>query len=154
MCSQVCAVEQGPKFLQFCQKDVNEGRRVPAGLLGPVRDMYEARHVAARHARDKVDRNAQLGRLTGLDSDGCMVGAHAVCKECYQALHKERVPRKALINYTWQGLIPPELQMKTDEHPDGLNMVELSMVCLFCPITYVTLLKGENEFVLMPSVPV
>ncbi len=89
-----------------------------------------------------VERNAAKGRLGGLDGNGCMIGATAVCTECYNCLRCHKIPKKALMNNTWQGLIPPELQFKTDEFPDGLNMVELSMICIYCPITYMTMIGG------------
>ena len=144
--SQVCAGEQGFGFLQFGKKDVEEGRELPCGLLDPLRDRFKARSKAAmRLAEGSVERNAQFGRLTGLNVNGCMEGACAVCKDCYKSLDKGKIPKRALMNDTWQGLIPPELQMKTDEFPGGLNMVELSMVCIYCPLTYVTLLKGERS---------
>ena len=122
--------KQGHKFMQYSQKDVNEGLDFPASLLAPLRVRFDARRRSARkHHVGSMERNSELGRLTGLSADGCLDGASAVCKECYTQLTKRHIPKKALMNDTWQGLIPPQLQMKTEHHPDGLNMVELSMTC-------------------------
>ena len=140
VCSQVCAVEQGPKFMHCTRADIAKNGPFDTRLLRGVRGLYEKRRCIANNLPPGPERNAQLGCLTGLDENGCMQGSKAVCDACDRAL--PGIPNKSLINYTWQGLIPGELQFKSDEFPDGLNMVELSMICLFCPISYMTMLCG------------
>ena len=126
--------------MQYTGAEVAKEDRFDTRHLCKVRGLYQQRCTRANGLPPGVERNAQLGCLTGLDENGCMEGAKAVCKACYRAL--PGVPKQALINYTWQGLIPTQLRFKSDEFPDGLNMVELSMICLFCPISYMTMLCG------------
>jgi len=99
---------------------------------------------SAERLPHSVERNARLGVLTGLDDNGCMEGACAICKNCFKILNKNTpaVPKNALINGTWQGTIPECLQFMSNEFPNGLNMVEMSMICLYCPISYLTMLPS------------
>jgi len=148
---RVCAVEQGRKHLHFTAHAVPEcdkgllfhvdSHTDIASLLHPLRASYESQLAEAAQASG-VERNAKRGRLTGLDEDGCMDGKLAMCEQCFKSLKYGKVPKNALINHTWQGLVPPELQFKTDLFPEGLNMVEVSMICLYCPISYITMLNG------------
>lgn len=81
-----------------------------------------------------------------------------VCASCYDGLSascKKKtsdVPWQALINDSWQGIIPPELQAFTHEFDDplkrfGLTIIELSMICLYNPITFLKMLpSGTSTF--------
>jgi len=109
--------------------------------MQPLKLSYEIQRAEAENSTG-VERNAKRGRLTGLDDDGCMSGQRAICKSCYKSIKYGSVPKNALINHTWQGLTPPALQFVSDGFPEGLNMVEVSMICLYCPISYITMLSG------------
>jgi len=93
-------------------------------------------------------RSAQ-GLLTGLtarglwqgcldSTEGSSDGLHAkpnfICKKCVGELKTKELPREALINGTWQGLVPEELQ--------GLNLIEMSMIPYYNAITIMGHLKG------------
>lgn len=70
-----------------------------------------------------------------------------ICSECYKS---KTIPDGALINDTWQGVIPPELRMFTSDFEDaavkdaelGLTTIELSMICLYNPITFLKMLPA------------
>ena len=98
--------------------------------------------------RESVERNASLGVLTGLDDDGCMKNACAICKDCFKSLNMIHpvIPKQALINGTWQGTIPEVLRFQSADDPEGLNMVEMSMICLYCPLSYMTMLPSGAFF--------
>ena len=71
----------------------------------------------------------------------------AVCRTCNKALAKKELPKNALVNDTWQGLIPPELQCKDPWHEDGLNPVEQSLICILNPITSICMLPSGAHFI-------
>jgi hypothetical protein len=79
-----------------------------------------------------------------------------VCAKCYDGLstsHKNKtsdVPWQALINDSWQGIVPPELQTFTHEFDGplqrfGLTIIELSMICLYNPITFLKMLPSGTS---------
>jgi len=118
-------------------------------LLAPLRRRFRTKTFEAEELPHGVMRNARLGALTGLDDNGCFEGATAICSSCYKCLRSKKangVPKNALINGTWQGIIPACLRFKSEASPDGLNLVELSMICLYSPISYLTMLKGGACF--------
>jgi len=90
-------------------------------------------------------RSAQ-GLLTGLTSSGTWQGCLAIepgfaqgperciCKKCLGGLKEKVLPAEALINGTWQGLIPIELQ--------GLNNIEKSMIPVYNAITIMGHFQG------------
>ena len=59
------------------------------------------------------------------------------------------VPKQALINGTWQGIIPEVLRFQSVDFPEGLNMVEMSMICLYCPLSYMTMLSSGAHFIIL-----
>lgn len=133
--------------MEFTSKTVSRCSYLDT-LLKPIYDRFDEKERTAKQMpHNTVERNAHLGVLSGLER-GCLMNARAICKSCYKSLHRMKpvIPKNALINDTWQGLIPPELQYRCEEHPKGLNKVEMSMVCLFCPISYMTILKGGTTF--------
>ena len=74
-----------------------------------------------------------------------------ICAECYDSLSTfdrkkpKDLPWQALINNSWQGNIPPELQACSADNIsklDGLTMIELSMICLYNPITFLKMLPS------------
>jgi hypothetical protein len=76
-----------------------------------------------------------------------------VCAKCYDGLSTSLkkdtsdVPWQALINDSWQGVIPPELQAFSHEFDGplkrfGLTIIELSMICLYNPITFLKMLPS------------
>ena len=137
-------MEQGPAKLQYTRATIGECIGVRS-KLAPLRARYLDRiQKALRMKPSSVERNACEGVLTGLDKDGCMDKACAICKDCFKCLNQYHpvVPKQALINGTWQGKIPDVLRFQCLEFPDGLNMVEMSMICLYCPLSYMTMLSS------------
>jgi len=74
-----------------------------------------------------------------------------ICMKCFNCLgtfdkkKPKDVPWQALINNSWQGIIPPELQACSSDNIsklDGLTMIELSMICLYNPITFLKMLPS------------
>jgi hypothetical protein len=142
--SQVCGIEQGPALLHYRESEKLDDQYL-SHLFCILRARFDDKKCRAlAFAHGTVERNAYLGALKGLDKYGCMNGATAICTDCFQCLRKksQKMPQNALINDTWQGTIPDVLQFKSEECPNGLNLVEMSMICLYCPITYITMLKG------------
>ena len=143
----MCGVEQGPAFLRYKGSESGDlDVETWNDLLAPLRRRYRTKTIEAEELPHGVMRNARLGALTGLDDNGCFEGATAICSSCYKCLRSKKasgVPKNALINGTWQGVIPACLRFKSEASPDGLNLVELSMICLYSPISYLTMLKGD-----------
>jgi hypothetical protein len=93
-------------------------------------------------------------------SDACDNAHFKICAKCYNGLstcHKKKtsdVPWQALINDSWQGIIPPELQAFTHEFDSplkrfGLTIIELSMICIYNPITFIKMLPSGTCFSLL-----
>ena len=57
-----------------------------------------------------------------------------ICQGCDRSHDKGQVPAEALINGTWQGLVPVELK--------GLNDIEVSMIGVYNAITIMGTLSG------------
>jgi len=93
-----------------------------------------------------VNKNAALGRYTGLSDDGLLVGATGLCSECVKDLRSGCVPSAALVAGTWQGLIPPELELQDIDHPNGLTLVEASMLPIYSCITHVMQLPSGGDW--------
>ena len=92
--------------------------------------------------RDKVVYKAKEGLLTGLDKDGCLesVEQKCLCGSCAKILKSGEIPKAALINGTWPGLVPEEL--------GALSPIELSMIGIYNSITVLTMLpSGESTIV-------
>jgi hypothetical protein len=129
-----------------------------SALLFPVKEEFSRRHSEAfpldedgvevnpddLHPRSAVIMRGLRGLLTGLTDKGCLqIGrthvnaagleinedAECLCLDCFQALKKKELPKRALMAGTWQGLIPPELK--------NLDRVSLSMICFFNAITII-----------------
>ena len=88
----------------------------------------------------------EASNLSELDESGCAAGATALFETCHPCLVSKdasrRIPPHALVNGTWQVAVPPELRFESVEHPDGLNLVEMSMIAIYNPILTVTILTG------------
>ena len=66
---------------------------------------------------------------------------------------EEPFPNEA-INDSWQGIIPAELQAFTHEFDGplkrfGLTIIELSMICIYNPITFLKMLPSGTCFSLL-----
>ena len=69
------------------------------------------------------------------------------CVECCKYLKQNKLPRKALINGTWQGALPPDFRMKSYDNPDGFTEVEASMIAINLCITRTTIMPSGTEFI-------
>jgi hypothetical protein len=143
-----CAAVPGHEFTLNAANCVPAPEAGPSGeapdwdaLLRPLKDRY-ATLVSLLGEGTAVEASY----LSGLDASGCAAGATALCETCHRCLvskdPSKRVPPHALVNGTWQGAVPPELRFESVEYPDGLNLVEMSMIAIYNPILTVTILTG------------
>ena len=119
---------------------------VTADILQPVRKRYDAaRKDVASHEEGSVYYKAKEGMLSGLDEDGCLQSAQGngmICWDCFGYLKYDKVPTKALVNGTWPGLVPPELQ--------DLSNIEISMISIYNNICILKMLpSGVYYFVIL-----
>lgn len=130
----MCAVEDG-KHSMACLDGVKDD------FLSPVRERYvSARRELLSLDKGSILHNAKEGLLSGLDGDGCLLSAREtgmICWECFGFLKFDKVPKKALVNGTWPGLVPPELK--------DLTRIEVSMISIYNNITILMMLPSGMQ---------
>jgi len=138
---QVCGCDKGELDMKSVEQLI-----ITDELLKPCKDRFDGLTNEAKQASG-VDRWSRFGQLTGLNANGCFDPINAgdesrICKECFSSLDENKVPKKALINDTWQGEIPLQMRMQSFTFPQGLTPVEASMLSINLCITETTVLPS------------
>jgi len=80
-------------------------------------------------------------KVNGIPGNGVVVNKR-VCRECCACLKKGKVPKKALVNDTWQGVVPECMESWGFGNLDGLTPTEASMIAINLVIQESTILSG------------
>ncbi len=95
--------------------------RSKRGVLTGLREMRKSAPAAGKDSfldglglAEDGGYAEERGLLADSVEEASPYSAKHLCLECYKALSKNKLPKRALVNGTWQGLVPVELKDLTD----------------------------------------
>ena len=105
-----------------------------------------SRSTSEGGVEDGTARCGDCGTAVKGSTGSDVVKNHRACIECCKFLKKGKLPKKALVNDTWQGALPDQLRMKSYDNPSGLTEIEASMVAINLCITQTTILPSGKRW--------